>query len=89
MPPSAKSLNWFSCQPLSSGVFPQFFMSKETLSYMCEPPSLDRLRGVFGIGSAVSFIRSPSFTSGNWSSLRRFLWLFLSDICVDLLIFTC
>ncbi|KAF2321397.1 hypothetical protein GH714_040986 [Hevea brasiliensis] len=30
VPPSPKALNWFCCQLESSGVFPQFFVSKET-----------------------------------------------------------
>ncbi|MCD7460991.1 hypothetical protein HAX54_044960 [Datura stramonium] len=54
VPPSAKSLNWFCCQPKSSGVFPQFFLSKEKQNPSCKSIVLGHTRGIFGIGAAIS-----------------------------------
>lgn len=63
MPPSAKALNWFCCQPESSAVYPLFFISKDTT----DNPSYKSLyvnetRGVFGIGAAIYFTPSSSST---------------------------
>ncbi|KAJ8564701.1 hypothetical protein K7X08_001161 [Anisodus acutangulus] len=54
VPPSAKSLNWFCCQPESSGVFPQFFLSKERENPSCKSVVLGHTRGIFGIGAAIN-----------------------------------
>ncbi|KAK9277137.1 hypothetical protein L1049_006676 [Liquidambar formosana] len=54
VPPSTKALNWFCCQPELSGVFPQFFLSKETENPTCKSLSLTGTRGVFGVGAAVT-----------------------------------
>ncbi|KAK2976386.1 hypothetical protein RJ640_008096 [Escallonia rubra] len=53
--PGAKALNWFCCQPESSRVFPQFFLSKESDNPTRKMLSLNRTRGVFGIGAALKF----------------------------------
>ncbi|XP_009764985.1 protein PHYLLO, chloroplastic isoform X1 [Nicotiana sylvestris] len=55
VPPSTKSLNWFCCQPESSGVFPQFFLSKEREKQIFKSLVLGHTRGIFGIGAAISF----------------------------------
>ncbi|KAJ9163450.1 hypothetical protein P3X46_023117 [Hevea brasiliensis] len=73
VPPSPKALNWFCCQLESSGVFPQFFVSKETENPSCKSLYLNRTRGVFGIGAAIYFVQSSSHTSGNQSSIRRYV----------------
>ncbi|KAI8539299.1 hypothetical protein RHMOL_Rhmol09G0170900 [Rhododendron molle] len=70
VPPSAKALNWFCCQPESSAVFPQFFLSKETANQITH--SLSGLRGIFGIGAAILF-KGSSYASREWSSLERYL----------------
>ncbi|XP_039036473.1 protein PHYLLO, chloroplastic-like [Hibiscus syriacus] len=72
VPPSAKALNWFCSQPESSGVFPLFFLSKETASPTCKSLYLNAVRGVFGIGTAISFTNS-SCVPGELSSTKRFL----------------
>ncbi|XP_060185317.1 protein PHYLLO, chloroplastic isoform X1 [Lycium barbarum] len=54
VPPSAKSLNWFCCQPESSGVFPQFFLSKERENPSGKSVVLGHTRGTFGIGAAIN-----------------------------------
>ncbi|KAK3004036.1 hypothetical protein RJ639_019334 [Escallonia herrerae] len=53
--PGAKALNWFCCQPESSRVFPQFFLSREIDNPTRKMVSLNRTRGVFGIGAALKF----------------------------------
>ncbi|KAF7132517.1 hypothetical protein RHSIM_Rhsim09G0118400 [Rhododendron simsii] len=70
VPPSAKALNWFCCQPESSAVFPQFFLSKEKANQITH--SLSGLRGIFGIGAAILF-KGSSYASQEWSSLERYL----------------
>ncbi|XP_047960192.1 protein PHYLLO, chloroplastic isoform X1 [Salvia hispanica] len=72
VPPSAKALNWFCSQPESSKVFPLFFLSSDKENPTYESLSLGRTRGVFGIGSAVSFKGSPH-ASGKHSYLSRYL----------------
>ncbi|XP_016572692.2 protein PHYLLO, chloroplastic isoform X3 [Capsicum annuum] len=54
VPPSAKSLNWFCCQPESSGVFPQFFLSKERENPSCKSFVSSHARGIFGIGASIN-----------------------------------
>lgn len=70
VPPSAKALNWFCCQPDSYAVFPQFFLSKEKANQITH--SLNGLRGIFGIGAAILF-KGSSYASREWSSLERYL----------------
>lgn len=71
VPPSAKALNWFCCQPESSGVFPVFFLSKEMESPTCKSLYLNQTRGVFGIGTAIYFTHSSSCAKGERSALKR------------------
>ncbi|KAF8399244.1 hypothetical protein HHK36_015109 [Tetracentron sinense] len=73
VPPSAKPLNWLCCQPQSSGVFPQFYLSKEMNDPSCELLSLNRVLGVSGIGAAVYFMGSSSCSLGEWNSIKRYL----------------
>ncbi|XP_024934015.3 protein PHYLLO, chloroplastic isoform X2 [Ziziphus jujuba] len=73
VPPSAKALDWFCCQPESSEVFPVFFMSKETKNPDCKSLYVNETRGVFGIGSAVHFTRSSSSISGEKTTTKRYL----------------
>ncbi|XP_004237229.1 protein PHYLLO, chloroplastic isoform X1 [Solanum lycopersicum] len=54
VPPSSKSLNWFCCQPESSGVFPQFFLSKEKQNPSYKSVEMGHTRGIFGIGAAIN-----------------------------------
>ncbi|KAL6349813.1 hypothetical protein AAG906_001700 [Vitis piasezkii] len=73
VPPSAKAMNWFFSQPLSSAVFPLFFLSKETENLIFKSLSLGGTCGVFGIGAAVRFT-CPSFsTLGGQNSFKRYL----------------
>ncbi|XP_065879910.1 protein PHYLLO, chloroplastic isoform X2 [Euphorbia lathyris] len=72
VPPSPKALKWFCCQPESSGVFPQFFLSKET-EKPSNPLNLGRTRGVFGIGAAIFFVNSSSHTSQEQRLIRRYV----------------
>ncbi|GMP83014.1 hypothetical protein CsSME_00037095 [Camellia sinensis var. sinensis] len=74
VPPSAKALNWFCCQPESLGVFPQFFLSKEKDDPTFRSLSLSGVRGVFGIGTAVLFKGSSSCASAEWSSIKRLFY---------------
>lgn len=76
MPPSANSLNWFCCQPESTGVFPQFYISKQLDNPTCESALYSKTHGVFGIGAAVSFLQSPSKTD-EWNLFRRYLYSFI------------
>ncbi|KAA8532823.1 hypothetical protein F0562_033059 [Nyssa sinensis] len=73
VPPSAKALNWFCCQPELSGVFPQFFLSKEKENPTFKSLFLNGSRGVFGIGAALYFQGSPSRALAEWSSFKRYL----------------
>lgn len=71
VPPSAKALLWFCCQPESSEVYPIFFLSNE------KDPTIKSLylndtRGVFGIGTAIYFA-SLSSTSSKQSTLKRYV----------------
>ena len=73
VPPSAKAMNWFFSQPLSSAVFPLFFLSKETENLIFKSLSLGGACGVFGIGAAVRFT-CPSFsTLGGQNSFKRLI----------------
>ncbi|KAH9607030.1 hypothetical protein KSS87_013805 [Heliosperma pusillum] len=72
VPPTASALNWFCCQPESSGVFPQFYLSKQSETLKNEPALSSKSRGVFGIGAAVCFRHSTS-SADNWNSFRRYL----------------
>ncbi|XP_061990446.1 protein PHYLLO, chloroplastic isoform X1 [Rosa rugosa] len=69
VPPSAKALNWFCCQPESSVVYPLFFVSKETENPSYKSLYVNETRGVFGIGAAIYF--TPSSNSS--SSIKRIL----------------
>ncbi|KAI9169285.1 hypothetical protein LWI28_010195 [Acer negundo] len=73
VPPGAKALNWFCCQPESSGVFPVFFLSKEMENPTCQSLYLNQTRGVFGIGTAIYFARSSSCGPGDTGSMKRYL----------------
>ncbi|KAK4430131.1 protein PHYLLO, chloroplastic [Sesamum alatum] len=73
VPPSAKALNWFCSQPEASKVFPLFFLSNEKENPTYKSLSLGRIRGVFGIGSAVSFKGSPPDASGKHNAIQRYL----------------
>ncbi|CAO2820404.1 unnamed protein product [Amaranthus hypochondriacus] len=79
VPPSANSLNWFCCQPESTGVFPQFYISKQLDNPTCESALYSKTHGVFGIGAAVSFLQSPSKTD-EWNLFRRYLLVDSFDI---------
>ncbi|KAJ1442198.1 hypothetical protein SESBI_01013 [Sesbania bispinosa] len=68
VPPSPKALSWFCCQPESSGVFPQIFVSKNTDNPTCKSLYVNGSRGVFGIGAAVSFAHS---SPGKQSLIKR------------------
>ncbi|GAB4828987.1 hypothetical protein Ancab_018646 [Ancistrocladus abbreviatus] len=63
VPPSAKALSWFCCQPHSCGIFPQVYIT-------CE--SENETRGAFGIGNAINFCTS-STNYGEMNSLKRYL----------------
>ncbi|OIV93706.1 hypothetical protein TanjilG_16557 [Lupinus angustifolius] len=68
VPPSPKALSWFCCQPESSGVFPLIFVSKNMDNPTFKALHVNGSRGVFGIGTAVSFAHS---SPGNQSLIRR------------------
>ncbi|XP_048503546.1 protein PHYLLO, chloroplastic isoform X4 [Beta vulgaris subsp. vulgaris] len=72
VPPSVNALDCFCCQPDSSEVFPQFYMSKHFENLTHESAFFSKTHGVFGIGAAISFIQSPS-SSDEWNSFRRYL----------------
>ncbi|WCJ35750.1 2-succinyl-5-enolpyruvyl-6-hydroxy-3-cyclohexene-1-carboxylate synthase [Euphorbia peplus] len=72
VPPSPKALKWFCCQPESSGVFPQFFLSKEAEDPSSQSLNLGRTRGVFGIGAAIFFVNS-SRTSQEQRLIKRYV----------------
>ncbi|PKI64425.1 hypothetical protein CRG98_015150 [Punica granatum] len=72
VPPGAKALNWFCCQPEASQVFPLFFISKdEDQSY--KSLLLNETRGVFGCGAAAYFTDSSSRNLNGQSSIKRYL----------------
>ena len=89
VPPSPKAMNWFFSQPLSSAVFPLFFLSKETKKPTYKSLFLRGTRGVFGIGSAVRFMHPSSSTSGGQNSFKRLILLLylLSLLCHFSLLF--
>lgn len=74
--PSAKAFDWFCCQPESSGIFPQFFISNNIENSTSMSPSLDRIRGVLGIGAAVCFKGPYSCASADYVSFKRLLSFF-------------
>ncbi|XP_057963060.1 protein PHYLLO, chloroplastic isoform X2 [Malania oleifera] len=76
VPPSVKALDWFFCQPVSSEVFPQFFLSKEMENPVCKSLYLNGIRGVFGIGTAAYIACSSSITR-EWSLFK--IKTYLSD----------
>ncbi|KAL5828551.1 hypothetical protein ACOSQ3_018019 [Xanthoceras sorbifolium] len=73
VPPSAKALNWFCCQPELPGVFPVFFLSKEMENPTCQSLYLNQTRGVFGIGTAICFTHSSSCGPRDRISMKRYL----------------
>ncbi|KAE9597954.1 putative 2-succinyl-5-enolpyruvyl-6-hydroxy-3-cyclohexene-1-carboxylic-acid synthase [Lupinus albus] len=70
VPPSPKALSWFCCQPESSGVFPLIFVSKNMDNPTFKALHVNGSRGVFGIGTAVSFAHS---SPRKQSLIRRFV----------------
>lgn len=77
VPPSSKALSWFCCQPESSEVFPLIFVSKKMDDPTCKSLYVNGSRGVFGIGTAVSFVHS---SLGNKSLIKRFISTDSTDI---------
>ncbi|CAK7326442.1 unnamed protein product [Dovyalis caffra] len=73
VPPSPKALNWFYSLPESDGVFPRFFLSKETEDASYKSLYLHRTRGAFGIGAAIFFQRSSSSSLEKQRRIRRYL----------------
>ncbi|CAN0923900.1 Protein PHYLLO, chloroplastic [Linum grandiflorum] len=71
LPPSPKALNWFCAHPPLSGVFPRFFLSKETGDPSCKTLHLNRTHGVLGIGAAIYFTHSSCSSPGDRKSLIR------------------
>ncbi|XP_009127684.1 protein PHYLLO, chloroplastic isoform X1 [Brassica rapa] len=69
VPPRAKALFWFCSQPVSSGVFPVFFLSKDTVEPSYKSLYVKEPHGVFGIGDALSFLHH----SKGHSSIKTFL----------------
>ncbi|EPS67916.1 hypothetical protein M569_06857, partial [Genlisea aurea] len=55
VPPGAKSLNWFWSQLDPSKVFPIFFLSSENRNPTYKTIPLGTTRGIFGVGSAITF----------------------------------
>ncbi|CAK9181626.1 unnamed protein product [Ilex paraguariensis] len=73
VPPSAKALKWFCCQPELSKAFPLFFLSKKMENPTYQMLSLDRTRGVFGLGAAFYIKSSFSCASAACSAFQRYL----------------
>ena len=73
VPPSPKALNWFCSLPELDGVFPRFFLSKETEDASFKNLYLHRTRGVFGLGSAICF---EACAPENQKRIRRFMSFF-------------
>ncbi|VVA98761.1 unnamed protein product [Arabis nemorensis] len=73
VPPRAKALFWFCSQPKSSGVFPVFFLSKETVKPSYKSLYVKEPHGVFGIGNALSFVHPSSIDSTGHSTRKTFL----------------
>ncbi|XP_015952579.1 protein PHYLLO, chloroplastic isoform X1 [Arachis duranensis] len=70
VPPSPKALNWFCSQPELSGVYPLIYLSKNVDNPTLKSLYVNGSRGLFGIGSAVSFSRS---SSGKPSMIKRYI----------------
>ncbi|KAI9091952.1 hypothetical protein K1719_027887 [Acacia pycnantha] len=73
VPPSSKALSWFCCQPESSGVFPQIYLSKNSDNPTCKSLHVNSRRGVFGIGAAASFTRYSLLNTGMQSLFKRYI----------------
>ncbi|CAM8957088.1 unnamed protein product [Rhodiola kirilowii] len=74
VPPSPKALNWFCCQPESSSVFPQFFLSKDCHSnHLKFESAFNGTRGVFGVGAAFYCRHSSNSLPTDWNSFKRYL----------------
>ncbi|KAL9680073.1 hypothetical protein QQ045_017948 [Rhodiola kirilowii] len=74
VPPSPKALNWFCCQPESSSVFPQFFLSKDRHSnHLKFESAFNGTRGVFGVGAAFYCRHSSNSLPTDWNSFKRYL----------------
>ncbi|XP_054809027.1 protein PHYLLO, chloroplastic isoform X2 [Prosopis cineraria] len=73
VPPSPKALSWFCCQPESSGVFPQIYLSKNSDNPTCKSLHVNGRRGVFGVGAAASFTRHSSHNMGKQSLFKRYV----------------
>ncbi|XP_050372499.1 protein PHYLLO, chloroplastic isoform X2 [Argentina anserina] len=67
VPPCAKALSWFCCQPEQSAVYPLFFISKEAENLSYKSLYVNETRGVFGIGASIYF------TPSNCSSIKRII----------------
>ncbi|KAK9114479.1 hypothetical protein Syun_021276 [Stephania yunnanensis] len=71
VPPSAKALRLLCGQPQLSGVFPQFYLSKQNLDETTvDLHSLSGTLGLSGFGAAVYF-RGSSRDSREWRSIKR------------------
>ncbi|KAJ6718644.1 ISOCHORISMATE SYNTHASE 2 CHLOROPLASTIC [Salix purpurea] len=73
VPPSPKALNWFCSLPELDGVFPRFFLSKETEDASFKNLYLHKTRGVFGLGSAICF---EACAPEHQKRIRRFMSFF-------------
>ncbi|XP_028761883.1 protein PHYLLO, chloroplastic-like isoform X1 [Neltuma alba] len=73
VPPGPKALSWFCCQPESSGVFPQIYLSKNSDNPTCKSLHVNGRRGVFGIGAAASFTRYSPLNTGMQSLFKRYI----------------
>ncbi|KAL5725660.1 hypothetical protein ACHQM5_008779 [Ranunculus cassubicifolius] len=73
VPPSTKALSWLCSQAESSGVFPQFYLSKDNVD---QPPLdsqlFDGRPGISGMGASIHFMGNSS-VSRDWISIRRYL----------------
>lgn len=77
--PSPKALSWFCCQPESSSVFPQFFLSRDCESKDVKSlPLVNGTRGIFGVGAALYCRHLSSSHASEWASFKRFLLHFCS-----------
>ncbi|MED6108668.1 hypothetical protein PIB30_026234 [Stylosanthes scabra] len=68
VPPSPKALSWFCSQPELLGVYPLMYLSKNVDNPTLKSLYVNGSRGVFGIGSAVSF---SSSSRGKPSLIKR------------------
>ncbi|XP_028794654.1 protein PHYLLO, chloroplastic-like [Neltuma alba] len=73
VPPGPKALSWFCCQPESSGVFPQIYLSKNSDNPTCKSLHVNGRRGVFGIGAAAAFTGYSSLNTGTQSLFKRYI----------------